>query len=343
MKRILILGPVPQEGKAETFGGATILMQSFLNFLETAVIPHKLIEQNHYRGRFAPVLNYLKVIADLLKNIKEFDLVMINVSVNGAFFLSPAIYFLTRLHKKKFAFRIFGSNLEKKNNQRNFLTRRIFKKTIQGADLLIGETMVNLAFFQKYSSFTYWLPNLRPRCQSKWIKKSYNKKFVFISQITKEKGIFEIMEAFEMLPPEFLMDVYGPVKDKKFLSAKINNTRINYRGVLEPGEVRSTLSNYDVLLLPTYYEGEGHPGIIIEAMSLGIPSIATRWNSIPEVITDGKDGILVPIKNSEALIEAILTFNDSNYSFYSQNAFERFDFFSEEEKYRELILNLNNL
>ena len=40
----------------------------------------------------------------------------------------------------------------------------------------------------------------------------------------------------------------------------------NYRGPLVPGEVCSVLQSLDVLLFPTWYEGEGMPGIVIEAL-----------------------------------------------------------------------------
>ncbi len=67
-----------------------------------------------------------------------------------------------------------------------------------------------------------------------------------------------------------------------------------------------TLSKYDEVLLPTYYPGEGYPGIIIEAYSVGIPVITTKWKSIPE-IADDTCALFVEPRSAQALYEAMIT------------------------------------
>jgi glycosyltransferase involved in cell wall biosynthesis len=74
-------------------------------------------------------------------------------------------------------------------------------------------------------------------------------------------------------------------------------------------KVQQTLSKYDVLLLPTFYAGEGYPGAIIEAYSCGIPVIATAWRSIPEIVHKNS-GILIPPHSSAALANAIDRLSD---------------------------------
>lgn len=64
------------------------------------------------------------------------------------------------------------------------------------------------------------------------------------------------------------------------------------------------MGNYDALLLPTYWEGEGHPGVILEAYCAGIPVIATRWGGIPEIVTS-ETGILVEPRDVEGLARAM--------------------------------------
>ncbi|HSW54157.1 MAG TPA: glycosyltransferase [Ignavibacteriaceae bacterium] len=71
-----------------------------------------------------------------------------------------------------------------------------------------------------------------------------------------------------------------------------------------------TLSNpyemfqrFDVFVLSTHYEG--HPLVLLEAMSFGIPIVATRISSIPEVIIDGVNGLLVNPRDSLDLAQAI--------------------------------------
>ena len=67
------------------------------------------------------------------------------------------------------------------------------------------------------------------------------------------------------------------------------------------------------MILPTYHVGEGYPGIIIEAFSIGMPVISTYWNSIPELISHNKNGLLVPIKDLDSLVNSISFYNQKNY------------------------------
>jgi glycosyltransferase involved in cell wall biosynthesis len=62
---------------------------------------------------------------------------------------------------------------------------------------------------------------------------------------------------------------------------------------LEPAEVVPTLRNYDALIFPSYYQGEGHPGVLVEAMMAGLPIITTQFRSIPELVQDGVNGLLM--------------------------------------------------
>jgi glycosyltransferase involved in cell wall biosynthesis len=60
----------------------------------------------------------------------------------------------------------------------------------------------------------------------------------------------------------------------------------------------------DTFVLPSFVEGL--PIALLEAMALGLPSISTKINAIPEAVKDGETGILIDAGDSEALAEAIL-------------------------------------
>ena len=65
------------------------------------------------------------------------------------------------------------------------------------------------------------------------------------------------------------------------------------------------LANYDVMLFPTFWSGEGFPGIVIDALISGLPIIATDWNINKEVVIDKKTGMLIPPHDIDALVNAM--------------------------------------
>lgn len=95
----------------------------------------------------------------------------------------------------------------------------------------------------------------------------------------------------------------GPTKLKmeKLAQSLGVSSKVKFLGtVLNPAEV---IKNFDVFVLSTNYEG--HPLVILEAMTLGIPIVATNISSIPEVITNGVNGLLVNPKDPSDLANAL--------------------------------------
>ena len=68
-------------------------------------------------------------------------------------------------------------------------------------------------------------------------------------------------------------------------------------------DVPSLLALSDLVVLPS--RQEGFPNTLLEAMALGVPAIGTPVDGIPELITDGVDGLLSPVGDDTALAEAL--------------------------------------
>lgn len=138
-------------------------------------------------------------------------------------------------------------------------------------------------------------------------------RFVFLSRVMPEKGVDYIVEATKLLIKEgtthFIVDLFGVI-DQNYsvaLNNAINDIEIiNYKGFLKLDEGGyETLSSYDVMLFPTYWHGEGFPGIIIDAFVAGVPVIASDWNLNSTLIKDGEDGIIIPAHSPEALAKTM--------------------------------------
>jgi glycosyltransferase involved in cell wall biosynthesis len=69
-------------------------------------------------------------------------------------------------------------------------------------------------------------------------------------------------------------------------------------------ELPMWLNAADLLVIPSL--SEGRPNIVLEAMACGIPIVGTRVGGIPELISNGDNGILVPPNDAQALTNAVL-------------------------------------
>ena len=76
-----------------------------------------------------------------------------------------------------------------------------------------------------------------------------------------------------------------------------------YKGLLNLRDTQNydELAKYDVMLFPTYWQGEGFPGIVIDAYIASLPIIASDWNLNKDVIEDDVTGWIIPTHDVEAL------------------------------------------
>lgn len=143
-------------------------------------------------------------------------------------------------------------------------------------------------------------------------------RFVFLSRITPEKGCDLIMEATRRINKEigedkFLVHFYGKVDDSyesQFLKTINEIPNAEYKGFLNLADVSNydVLASYSAMLFPTFWKGEGFPGILIDAMIAGTPVIASEWGYNTEIIENGTTGIIIKSKNVDELANAMNSF-----------------------------------
>jgi glycosyltransferase involved in cell wall biosynthesis len=171
---------------------------------------------------------------------------------------------------------------------------------------------------------------------------------VYLSHVREEKGIFVLLESLRRLHEQgesIECDICGPIYDDvadRFQQelSKIPNAK--YVGVLKPAEVISTMGQYDALVFPSYYVGEGHPGVLIEAMMAGIPAITTRFRSIPEIVEDGVNGLLVEPQSPDDLARVIrLMANDRGLlNELTENSFRKRNDFTAAELAPRILISM---
>ncbi|MEM9888814.1 MAG: glycosyltransferase [Bacteroidota bacterium] len=307
--------------------------------MEEQNIAHQVINIDKYGRKHGTALaNLFYLVVNFVRHIFFVDLVMLNFSQRGSKIIAPFLYLIARTCRTKIAFRIFGG--EAKVIFQSLIWRVIWKSTILNSDVVFLQTKELLDYFKGHSKNLQWLPTSRKHVKKQLSDISFQRRFVFLGQVKISKGILHIREAIEQLDSAYTIHIYGPIYEEnlKFLAQKSY-----YKGFVEPSKVIETLKDYDVLILPTYYRGEGYPGVLIEAYSLGIPVITTNWRFIPEIVKDGETGILIEPKSTRSLVAAIQHFNAENYSAYSKKAFEYFNLFDADVVNDKLIRTLNAL
>lgn len=135
--------------------------------------------------------------------------------------------------------------------------------------------------------------------------------FLFVGRIVKDKGIKELVEAFNNLTKRFYnvsLILVGPKEDhldpldqqtETIIKA---NTKIYSIG--QTNIVKPFYSIADIFVFPSYREG--FPNVVLEAGSMGKPSIVSDINGSNEIIIDNYNGLIVPKKSTDKLYEAML-------------------------------------
>lgn len=137
--------------------------------------------------------------------------------------------------------------------------------------------------------------------------------FVFVGRVVRDKGINELVEAFVRLhqaEPATRLILVGRFEDN--LDPVSGKTRLAIErcdaieAVGSQSDVRPWLAAADALVFPSYREG--FPNVVIEAGALDLPSIVTDINGSREIIVHGQNGIIVPPRNAQALLQAMTQF-----------------------------------
>lgn len=334
MTKVLFFANVPTSNP-RSIGGATVLSKRILEFLkrDSKIVVNHFQIRSFWRPKFQ-LIDYLIWVFKFPFKIQDYDSISIHATKDMHFVFMPILIFWIKLFKKKYYYHFFAGNFHKQFESKNNFHKRLIKHTVLKANTLFFETKEMINYFENLGyQNCVWIPNSRKSQKTKL--RTFNKKFVFISRLVTCKGINEILEIIEYLPKGYSIDFYGPIDSKAYSLKYFQEKNICYKGVIDSDKVVSVLEDYDILLLPTYCYGEGYPGIIIEALSLGMPVITTNFNSIPEIIQHNYNGYLVPIKNSKKLLRAITSFNDESYLKYSKNAIESFNQFNSNNVFKK--------
>lgn len=156
------------------------------------------------------------------------------------------------------------------------------------------------------------------RIRSKWSLKQEEAVVGMVSKLWEGKGHGVLIEAFKLLK-EKIKDAKlvivgeGHLYDELFRMVDNNGLR---ESVLFTGfqmDVSEIIATFDVAVLPSFFEGMGR--VILEAMAMGKPVVASRVGGIPDLIDQGVNGLLVPPGDVKELADALeKVLNDKGFA-----------------------------
>jgi glycosyltransferase involved in cell wall biosynthesis len=209
---------------------------------------------------------------------------------------------LTKLVKMLYQFAFRFNNFIIFQNEDDM---RIFMKTCKEKCLLIETSGIDTMFFT---------PSI---CES--FRKDYFT-FLYVGRLLRDKGIYELIEAFKKLKIEYPMirlvivgdvDVGNPNSLKREdLEEWIKESSITWLGFQE--DVRTFYCLADCVVLPSYYR-EGVPRVLLEAMAMEKPIITSDSPGCRNVCIDGVNGFLVKPREIKSLYNAMKKMVEIDY------------------------------
>lgn len=138
----------------------------------------------------------------------------------------------------------------------------------------------------------------------------------YIGVMTREKGIFDLLEVLKIVASRrsgtkcHFIGGFLRESEKAEFNAAVRQAGLVEQVVMHGlvvGEERVTaFQKIGVLCFLSYYRSESFGNVVVEAMSLGIPVIATKWRGAQEIVVDGETGYLVEPRDVSRVAEVAI-------------------------------------
>ena len=270
----------------------------------------KIYKIDTYYVKHNPIFFLCRLFVSLFKCKKYIVL----LSANGRKILFPVLYFFSKILKKQIYHDSIGGRVADEVIQ-NSNTKKYVKAF--ESNWVESKIIVEKLKKQQVENVVY-IPNfkdIKPLSVEKLSNNLHEPiKFCTFSRVMKEKGIADAINALKQInlnknTPIAILDIYGPIEtsfkfDFEELLKKHNNF-CHYKGIIPADKSVEILKEYDLLLFPTYWIGEGFPGTIIDALCAGLPVIARNWKYCEEILTHLKTGLIYDFDKPEKLVDCI--------------------------------------
>lgn len=325
--RLLVVGTLPPP-----ICGTTVSLKLLCDWIESAdrveakVLDTGSIRDNGLKG----IILYFRLLVNMFLAARHTDVITLHLNPWAVSFVGPFAILCRCLFGCKVMLRVFGGMCF---TEFGGLNGFLFRWCVQHSDLYLAQTKSRITSAKAEGvGHVKWMPTSRPTAGEAVSNETSRqcRKFISVGWVCEAKGAKESIVAIEKCKLQVSVDFYGPLWDmsvEDFSGLK----RCCYKGIIPVGETVTVMAEYDALLFPTHWSGEGYPGVILEAFQAGIPVVTSNWRSIPEIV-DESCGLLVPPFDLAALETAIerLARDEKFYMRLKKGAKEKSNQFSAE-------------
>lgn len=255
----------------------------------------------------------VKVALSLIEGLVTCRLVIVSLSFNGKRALYPILALLSRLRVMRVCQAVIGGALDiqvvSNPNWVHYLNT-FSENWVESPGLVEALECLGVTNARYVPNCKDVSPRLgrRARAGEKTLR------LCTFSRVRADKGIGEAVWATKQLicrlgKGRASLHIYGPIDanyQRDFEAAiRDGSPAVEYRGVVDYMQSSSVLANYDVLLFPTVFEGEGLAGTLIDALSAGTPIVATSWRWNADVVVEGVTGFCYPADQPEVMVDIL--------------------------------------
>jgi colanic acid/amylovoran biosynthesis glycosyltransferase len=131
-----------------------------------------------------------------------------------------------------------------------------------------------------------------------------------VARLVRGKGLDVLLDALHLLDRRGLaaeLVIAGEGPDRARLEQRVGELgledRVRLTGAVAEDRIRELYAEAQVVCLPSF--SEGVPVVLMEAMAMGVPVVATRITGVPELVDEGRSGLLVPPGRPDALADSL--------------------------------------
>lgn len=314
--KLILIGP-----KTGIQGGGTVSFNHLLNELDRRRVDYTCIDMPGGNYTILRTLLIFKYLLVFCKTIKRGSVISLHGSENTIIAYTIILNAFCRLTDSRLIIRVFGGHHLDYLKRRNKYLRNLVVKYYRRHTLLLQtKGMLDKARREFGIENAVWFPTSRPSTEPKK-REQFNTegtlKLVYLGQIRPEKGIDDLIflaKKIEQNKADIKIQLFGQLMDEELhnLFEEQNSEILSYGGVLKPDDVFDVFKHSDMLLIPSKFKREGYPGVLIEALNMHVPFVATGHHVyIRELVTEGKDGFFYDMNQPEQLLEIVSDINNN--------------------------------